>query len=70
MRKSPKLSNAIRRAAALEGLGIEEYRRKHDLSNAHFYGLLRDKSPIPEKSRGPLRKLRAAGVKHPLLDVV
>lgn len=69
-KNAPKLSEAIREAAKRQGLGVETYRRKHDLANAYFYGLLRDEHPIPEKTREPLRKLRAAGVKHPLLDMV
>lgn len=72
MRKpqTPRFSDAIREAAEREGLGIEEYRRKHDIPPAHFYKLLRGREPIPDKVRGPLLKLKAAGVKHPLLDLV
>lgn len=69
-RSAVKISNAIRRAAKREGLGIESFRRKHDLPNAWFYGLLRDKEPIPPKVAGPLRKLAAADVRHPLLTLI
>lgn len=64
------IAAAIRQAAKREGLTIESYRRKHDLPNAYFYGLLRGKDPIPPKSKGPLLKLKAAGVRHPLLALV
>ena len=64
------LPEAIRHAAQREGLGIEGFRRKYRLGLAHFYGLLRGVHPIPEKTRRPLEKLKRAGVKHQLLDVV
>jgi hypothetical protein len=65
-----RLSEAIRAAAEKEGLGIEQFRTRHRLPNASFYGWLRDEEPIPERTKSALRKLRKAGVKHPLLDVL
>jgi hypothetical protein len=65
-----RLSDAIREAAALEGLGIEQFRTKHRLPNASFYGWLRNEEPIPERTKAALRRLRRAGVKHPLLETL
>jgi predicted transcriptional regulator len=70
MPKTPKFSDAIREAANRQGLSLEEYRRKHEIPQAHFYRLLGGREPIPDKVRVPLRRLKAAGVKHPLLDLV
>jgi predicted transcriptional regulator len=70
MAKRQKFADAIRAAAEKQGLGPEQYRRKHDIPSAHFYRLLRGRPPIPDKVRAPLQKLKRAGVKHPLLDVV
>jgi predicted transcriptional regulator len=70
IRVVPSFSDAIRSAAKREGLGLEQYRRKHDIPSAHFYKLAQGRHPIPEKVRVPLLKLRAAGVEHPLLDLV
>ena len=64
------LSGAIREAAEQQGLRIEAFRRKHGLPLASFYGWLRDKEPIPGRTTIALRRLRKAGVRHPLLDVV
>ena len=64
------LSEAIREAAEEQGLRIEAFRRKHHLPLASFYGWLRDKEPIPTRTKTALRRLRKAGVKHPLLEAV
>jgi len=64
------LSEAIREAAEEQGLRIEAFRRKHRLPLASFYGWLRDKAPIPNRTKTALRRLRKAGVRHPLLEVV
>lgn len=64
------LSEAIREAAEQQGLRIEAFRKKHRLPLASFYGWLRDKTPIPTRTKAALRRLRKAGVKHPILDVV
>lgn len=64
------LAEAIRETATGQGLGIEEFCRRHELAPAHVYKLLRGRDPIPDKVKVPLLRLKAAGVKHPLLDLV
>jgi hypothetical protein len=58
------LAKAIRSVA--ERLGsLEAVRRRAKLSNDAFYPLTQGK---PAKTTRTLRKLRKAGVKHPLVD--
>lgn len=64
------LAEAIRDAADREGLGVEQFRLKHKLPNASFYSWLRNEEPIPDRTKAALRRLRKAGVKHPLLDAI
>ena len=64
------LGVAIREAAKRDGLGVEQYRLKHSLPNASFYSWLRNGDPIPGRTTKALRRLRDAGVRHPLLEAV
>jgi predicted transcriptional regulator len=66
----PTLAEAIRETLKEQGIGIEEFCRKHEIAPAHFYKLLRGRDPVPDKVKGPLLRLKSAGVKHPLLDLV
>lgn len=60
------ISAAIRAAAEREGLGIEQYRRKHDLPNKGYYALLRNRLPAKVSTREAwFARLRSAGVKLP-----
>lgn len=67
---APTFPEAIRLAAKARGLGIEEFRRRNEIPQAHFYKLLKGRNPIPDKVREPLKRLKDAGVQHPLLDLV
>jgi len=64
------LGRAIREAAGRAGLGVEQYRMKHNLPNASYYSWLRDEEPLPGRTTKALRRLRDAGVRHPLLEAV
>jgi hypothetical protein len=70
MANGSALGEAIRRAAELEGLGVEQFRLKHRLPNASYYAWLRGEEPIPQRTKAALRKLRKAGVTHPLLETL
>ena len=69
-KKVLRFSDAIRKAVESEGVGVRAFVRKHEIPAAWFYCLLRGQDPISEKTKRPLRKLKAAGVRHPLLDLV